>query len=84
MEHESGLSQCSAIIRAYKIENGFIVRVTGSDPYGPGAVAFCKGHTEIADYIVSQSAAMKLNPQAQYSLGLHTGSGTNPKSSSRF
>lgn len=51
-------------IQAFKIANGYVVRVAMSDIYLANERApnlhYCKDHQEIADYIVSQSAMSKL------------------------
>lgn len=56
--------QSQASIQAFKIDNGYIVRVRGADMYINESrvpnLHFCKDHQEIADYIVAQSAINKL------------------------
>lgn len=51
-------------IQAFKIDNGYIVRVRSADLYvNDGRVPvlhYCKDHKEIADYIVSKHAMDKL------------------------
>ncbi len=65
-------------IQAYKIDNGYIVRVFSAE--GPihtlrmPTLAYCKDHQAIADYIVSQSATNKLVGNAQMELPLVGGS----------
>jgi len=65
-------------IQAYKIDNGYIVRVFSAE--GPintlrmPTLAYCKDHQAIADYIVSQSAINKLVGNAQMELALTGGS----------
>ncbi len=61
-------------IQAYKINNGYVVRVMQSDMYlNDGRVPslhFCKDHTEIAEHIITQSAIQKLCGEQQMELPL--------------
>jgi len=67
-------------IQAFKIDNGYIVRVFGEDKFTAmrtPTMAYCKDHQEIANYIVSQAAINKLAGNAQMELPLTGGSITN-------
>lgn len=68
-EVEDGRSGYEALrgqgsIQAFKIDNGYIVRIRSADLYvNDGRVPvlhYCKDHKEIADYIVSKYAMDKL------------------------
>lgn len=64
-------------IQAYKINNGYIMRVMSSDIYLHGervpTLHFCKDHQEIADYIVAQATIQKLGAERQMELPLTGG-----------
>jgi hypothetical protein len=67
-------------IQAFKIDNGYIVRVHSDAPFNTmrtPTMAYCKDHQAIADYIVSQAAISKLAGNAQMELPLTGGSITN-------
>lgn len=74
-------------IQAFKIDNGYIVRVFGEDKFtamrAPSMV-YCKDHQAIADYIVSQAAINKLAGNAQMELPLAGGYAGSPVSAKAY
>lgn len=64
-------------IQAFRISNGYVVRVMSSDIILHGeripTLHFCKDHQEIADYIVAQATIQKLGAERQMELPLTGG-----------
>lgn len=58
------VSSRGGCIQAFKINNGYVVRVTSTEQIINGdrvpRLHFCKDHQEIADFIVTHSAVDKL------------------------